>query len=1188
MFGKTTKTCRHLTTNGKAYGDSSSSNLKTRLARAKTSILSMEGMSMHVDGSSQLLNDRFRPKTLKSQTFKDTRLTEPDPAANKTTSSNFPVEIHSSVTSYLEARKLLRSTPNKQSALLGAKMSNSISNGMYQPVVTQTVNGIIAKSNLRKTPSKQKQSTSIKSFESEKTARSFINQKLLQTPTRNSTPFRQSKEKSPPFSSARKALRKVKRKSPPTSPKSISSRNVACEIKKDMDLNLKRESANERIEDLENNPESTGEIINMQSILRVETSQKDGHFSALVTVFRVSQIEEDYSEDVILVLGPKCILVISPSDDKMTAKVTQSLQREDIKSLRNEGMTIEIPQARLKFKFGSNSECLNFMHLFYIRRPIGTPAARRLKEQRRLSAESEVNRGDMEAGYDVHYQDGYVCSASKKESICNQNRNVTSVRQGRNSMNDASDNLNQNSIKNEIINTDANPASAMLVAISSRGNSIESETSSTAKSVVDARSAMLAAITARGDLGSKQNPNEVSMKVDIKCTSEVDTRKSMVGSISSKKSKPTVTNEDEEKISKYKKMLKMQVPAEAVRHKMILEGIEERLIASVLGEVLPSNTEQSKNENMTSEEKALVAKYQKMIKMNVPPPAVRHKMTLDGIDEHLIRIVCNDGPENSSETSSKVTGLSEEDEKTLLSYRKMSKILPEDALRHKMKMEGVDDRLVSAFFGKSRDSAKKLNKGKNRGLISLHWTPLSPTSAEQSFWSKTPAKSKTVEEKDLIQLEQLFSRKKNNHNQLQSLNMGVSKQPKHICILEANRVRNITITLTSFNKIFESHDDLLNTIKNLDPKRRLVGDNLQFLEQLLPQEDEVKVLKSFKGNRSDLQPSEIFIMHLAEIPRINEKVEVIQTLGTFLEITDRLTSNYNLLSTVCNQIRESERLTKILDTVREVGNFLNEGTHAGGVSGFKLESLLKLTETKSTDGKTTVLDYIVQLLIKDDRESLMIIDDLGGGTEAARIIFNDLVTEGRRIKDKVEKCKNELREIDQNGNCTSSGINRLQDFIFNAEKCLSDLAIREERARSACRTTAINFGEKNGEQSAISVIEILVKFAKAVNNAVDKYDARMAREQNKTKSSLKKSKSRRKSGQGIQLRRRRSSIRARSSSRSPLKQDSIKRSPVMREISKRLRSPKNGSIPTLGRRMERSAAGFKKVSSGTKIDFSKV
>lgn len=45
---------------------------------------------------------------------------------------------------------------------------------------------------------------------------------------------------------------------------------------------------------------------------------------------------------------------------------------------------------------------------------------------------------------------------------------------------------------------------------------------------------------------------------------------------------------------------------------------------------------------------------------------------------------------------------------------------------------------------------------------------------------------------------------------------------------------------------------------------------------------------------------------------------------------------------------------------------MNVGTFRGGAQAFKLDTLLKLADVKGTDGKTTLLHFVVQEIIRSE------------------------------------------------------------------------------------------------------------------------------------------------------------------------------------------------------------------------------
>lgn len=57
---------------------------------------------------------------------------------------------------------------------------------------------------------------------------------------------------------------------------------------------------------------------------------------------------------------------------------------------------------------------------------------------------------------------------------------------------------------------------------------------------------------------------------------------------------------------------------------------------------------------------------------------------------------------------------------------------------------------------------------------------------------------------------------------------------------------------------------------------------------------------------------------------------------------------------------------KLLEAVLKTGNRMNVGTNRGDAHAFKLDTLLKLVDVKGADGKTTLLHFVVQEIIKGE------------------------------------------------------------------------------------------------------------------------------------------------------------------------------------------------------------------------------
>jgi len=68
----------------------------------------------------------------------------------------------------------------------------------------------------------------------------------------------------------------------------------------------------------------------------------------------------------------------------------------------------------------------------------------------------------------------------------------------------------------------------------------------------------------------------------------------------------------------------------------------------------------------------------------------------------------------------------------------------------------------------------------------------------------------------------------------------------------------------------------------------------------------------------------------------------------------------------CEELRHSRMFLKLLEAVLKTGNRMNVGTNRGDAEAFKLDTLLKLADVKGADGKTTLLHFVVQEIIRTE------------------------------------------------------------------------------------------------------------------------------------------------------------------------------------------------------------------------------
>ncbi|XP_022999336.1 formin-like protein 8 [Cucurbita maxima] len=180
-----------------------------------------------------------------------------------------------------------------------------------------------------------------------------------------------------------------------------------------------------------------------------------------------------------------------------------------------------------------------------------------------------------------------------------------------------------------------------------------------------------------------------------------------------------------------------------------------------------------------------------------------------------------------------------------------------------------------------------------------------------------------------------------------------------ISILDSQRARNIAIILKSLNITRQELLDALTEGHGLD------SDTLEKLVKITPTKEQQSQILKFDGNSLRLGDAESFIFHLLKaFPTAFNRLNAMFFRSSFKSELNRLKDFSQTLSRGCKELKEKRLFTKLLEATLKAGNQLNSGTTRGNATAFNLKSLLKLSDVKSTDRKTTLLHFIVEEVIK--------------------------------------------------------------------------------------------------------------------------------------------------------------------------------------------------------------------------------
>ncbi|KAJ1268533.1 hypothetical protein BS78_07G142300 [Paspalum vaginatum] len=191
---------------------------------------------------------------------------------------------------------------------------------------------------------------------------------------------------------------------------------------------------------------------------------------------------------------------------------------------------------------------------------------------------------------------------------------------------------------------------------------------------------------------------------------------------------------------------------------------------------------------------------------------------------------------------------------------------------------------------------------------------------------------------------------------------------KHV--IEHHKLQNTTILLKTLNASTEQVCSYITEGTGLSTQQ------LEALVKMKPSEEEEKKLLDYDGDINMLDPAENFVKVLLTIPMAFSRIEAMLYKGTFDDEVAHLRMSFALIKGACSELRSSKLFLRLLEAVLKMGNRMNVGTIRGGASAFRLDALLKLSDIRGADGKTTLLHFVVQEMARS--QGLKASDKLSG------------------------------------------------------------------------------------------------------------------------------------------------------------------------------------------------------------------
>ncbi|KAF8390333.1 hypothetical protein HHK36_024858 [Tetracentron sinense] len=190
--------------------------------------------------------------------------------------------------------------------------------------------------------------------------------------------------------------------------------------------------------------------------------------------------------------------------------------------------------------------------------------------------------------------------------------------------------------------------------------------------------------------------------------------------------------------------------------------------------------------------------------------------------------------------------------------------------------------------------------------------------------------------------------------------------PPQILILDPSKSQNTAIVVRSLTI---SRKEILDALLN---GHVLNSDTLEKLTRIAPTKEEEAQILEFDGNSTKLADAESFLYHLLKaVPSAFTRLDAMLFRSNYdLEIR-HFKESLQTLELGCKELRNRGLFLKLVDAILS-GNRMNAGTASGNAQAFDLTALQKLSDVKSTDGKTTLLHFVVEEIVRSEGKRCVI------------------------------------------------------------------------------------------------------------------------------------------------------------------------------------------------------------------------
>lgn len=368
----------------------------------------------------------------------------------------------------------------------------------------------------------------------------------------------------------------------------------------------------------------------------------------------------------------------------------------------------------------------------------------------------------------------------------------------------------------------------------------------------------------------------------------------------------------------------------------------------------------------------------------------------------------------------------------------------------------------------------------------LAWTKLPDRKLVDTFWADLDFNKKIKFE--FKEIEELFGDTRAEVKKKEKKQEEVTGNKK-VTVIDGNKAQTVGLLLARWkldhkvirNAILSVDDSVLTTqmVKSLH-KYCPTGEDLELIDMFLKKQAELPAEK-----RNLLGPTEEFFQAIRNIPQLELRLKFFEYKSELMEKLEDIKPDVDVLKHAVKQWRTSKKWPKIMELLLHLGNFMNNGTFRANANGFKLDTLLKLTDTRMADRKHNLMHYLARILERDHKDLIDFPDELDECEAAANVNLPTVKGEIGKLLGGLRQLGKVLETFKPMPEDEDKFVPVMTEFYESANGVVTKLDAVFSKTEAAFRKHVAYFCEDGEKAEAEAIFGILWKFCDNFKQAMD-------------------------------------------------------------------------------------------------------